>query len=102
MFDEYLKPHRVEIPISHVPAVQVPVNSAGVPSSTTIDQDAPSLNNPVAPVSNNPFINVFAPEPSSDVSSSEDECCLDIHLIDGHVFTGGISDEDANSLDTSN
>nr|GEZ04428.1 retrovirus-related Pol polyprotein from transposon TNT 1-94 [Tanacetum cinerariifolium] len=29
-------------------------------------------NNPVAPVDNNPFINVFAPEPSSDASSSED------------------------------
>nr|GEV57675.1 hypothetical protein [Tanacetum cinerariifolium] len=29
------------------------------------------------------------------------KCCLDIHLIEGHVFTGGIGDEDANSLDTS-
>nr|GFC01179.1 retrovirus-related Pol polyprotein from transposon TNT 1-94 [Tanacetum cinerariifolium] len=29
-------------------------------------------NNPVAPVDNNPFINVFAPEPSSDASSSGD------------------------------
>nr|GEV49033.1 retrovirus-related Pol polyprotein from transposon TNT 1-94 [Tanacetum cinerariifolium] len=28
--------------------------------------------NPVAPVDNNPFINVFAPEPSSDASSSGD------------------------------
>ncbi|GKF77061.1 hypothetical protein Tco_0229531, partial [Tanacetum coccineum] len=79
---------------------QVPVNSAGTPSSTTIDQDAPfpshspsssalhspSLHqgvaaestliedNPFAPVDNNPFINVFAPEPSSDASSSEDLC----------------------------
>nr|GEV88319.1 hypothetical protein [Tanacetum cinerariifolium] len=78
--------------------VQVPVNSAGAPSSTTIDQDAPSLSilfsysalqspslhqgiaaestlmkdNPVAPVDNNPFINVFAPKPSSDASSSGD------------------------------
>nr|GFB21842.1 uncharacterized mitochondrial protein AtMg00810-like [Tanacetum cinerariifolium] len=80
------------------PAVQVPVNSACTPSSTTIYQDAPSLSispsslalqspsihqgvaaestlvedNPVAPVDNNPFINVFALEPSSDASSSED------------------------------
>nr|GEZ39665.1 retrovirus-related Pol polyprotein from transposon TNT 1-94 [Tanacetum cinerariifolium] len=78
--------------------VQVPVNSAGTPSSTTIDQDAPSPSispssttlqspslhqgvaaestliedNPVAPVDYNPFINVFASEPSSDASSSED------------------------------
>nr|GEY83999.1 retrovirus-related Pol polyprotein from transposon TNT 1-94 [Tanacetum cinerariifolium] len=78
--------------------VQAPVNSTGTPSSTTIDQYAPSPSispssstlqshslhqgvaaestfiedNPVALVDNNPFINVFAPEPSSDTSSSED------------------------------
>ncbi|GJW89575.1 retrovirus-related pol polyprotein from transposon TNT 1-94 [Tanacetum coccineum] len=79
-------------------AVPVPVNSAGTPSSTTIDQDAPSLShsplfsalqspsshqgvatvstiiqdNPFVPVANNPFVNVFAPEPSSEASSSGD------------------------------
>ncbi|GJS99096.1 retrovirus-related pol polyprotein from transposon TNT 1-94 [Tanacetum coccineum] len=42
MFDEYLEPLRVERPVSPAPAVQVLVNSAGTPSSTTIDQDAPS------------------------------------------------------------
>nr|GEX88428.1 hypothetical protein [Tanacetum cinerariifolium] len=42
MFDEYLEPPRVERPVPPAPAVQVPVNSAGTPSSTTIDQDAPS------------------------------------------------------------
>nr|GEZ96283.1 uncharacterized mitochondrial protein AtMg00810-like [Tanacetum cinerariifolium] len=42
MFDEYLEPHRVERPVSPASAVQVPVNSAGTPSSTTIDQDAHS------------------------------------------------------------
>ncbi|GKD10347.1 gag-pol polyprotein [Tanacetum coccineum] len=42
MFDEYLDPPRVERPVSPAPAVSVPVNSAGTPSSTTIDQDAPS------------------------------------------------------------
>nr|GFD12240.1 hypothetical protein [Tanacetum cinerariifolium] len=98
MFDEYLKPPRVERPVSPAPTVQAPVNSPGTPSSTTIDQDAPSLSispsssalqshslhqgvvgestfmedNPVAPVDNNPFINVLAPEPSSDPSSSGD------------------------------
>nr|GEU48396.1 hypothetical protein [Tanacetum cinerariifolium] len=98
MFDEYLEPHRVERPVSPAPAVQVSVNSAGTPSSTTIDQDAPSPSispsssalqslslhqgvagestlmedNPVAPVDNNPFINVFALEPSSVASSSGD------------------------------
>nr|GEY71535.1 retrovirus-related Pol polyprotein from transposon TNT 1-94 [Tanacetum cinerariifolium] len=44
MFDEYLEPHRVERPVSPAPAVQVPVNSAGTPSSTTIDHDALSPN----------------------------------------------------------
>nr|GEV42895.1 retrovirus-related Pol polyprotein from transposon TNT 1-94 [Tanacetum cinerariifolium] len=79
-------------------AVQAPVNSASPPSSTTIDQDAPSPSispsssalqshslhqgvasestfmedNQVAFIDNNPFINVFAPEPSSDASSSGD------------------------------
>nr|GEZ45430.1 retrovirus-related Pol polyprotein from transposon TNT 1-94 [Tanacetum cinerariifolium] len=43
MFDEYLEPPRVERPLSPAPAVQAPVNSAGTPSSTTIDQGAPSL-----------------------------------------------------------
>ncbi|GKF54681.1 integrase, catalytic region, zinc finger, CCHC-type containing protein, partial [Tanacetum coccineum] len=42
MFNEYLDPPSVEKPISPAPAVPVPVNSAGTPSSTTIDQDAPS------------------------------------------------------------
>ncbi|GJZ93699.1 retrovirus-related pol polyprotein from transposon TNT 1-94 [Tanacetum coccineum] len=42
MFDEYLEPPRVDRPVSPASAVPVPVNSAGTPSSTTIDQDAPS------------------------------------------------------------
>nr|GEU82237.1 integrase, catalytic region, zinc finger, CCHC-type, peptidase aspartic, catalytic [Tanacetum cinerariifolium] len=98
MFDEYLEPPRVERPVSPAPAVQALVNSAGTPSSTTIDQDAPSPSispsssalqshslhqgiavestliedNLVAPVDNNRFINEFAPEPSSDTSSYGD------------------------------
>ncbi|GJW40638.1 retrovirus-related pol polyprotein from transposon TNT 1-94 [Tanacetum coccineum] len=98
MFDEYMEPPRVKRPISATPTVQVPVNSAGTPSSTTIDQDAPSPShspsssalqspslhqgvaaestlledNPFAPVVNNPFINVFAPEPSFEASSFRD------------------------------
>ncbi|GKF70735.1 hypothetical protein Tco_0203792 [Tanacetum coccineum] len=93
MFDEYMEPPRVERPVSPAPAVSVPVNSAGIPSSTPIDQDAPSPShspsssafqspslrkgvaadstlmedNPFAPVDNHPFINVFA---SSKASSS--------------------------------
>nr|GEZ53835.1 copia protein [Tanacetum cinerariifolium] len=97
MFDEYLEPPRVEKLVSPAPTVQAPVNSASTPSSTTIDQDAPSPSisssssalqshslhqgvsaestliedNLVAPVDNNPFINVFALEPSSDASSGD-------------------------------
>nr|GEU74574.1 hypothetical protein [Tanacetum cinerariifolium] len=79
-------------------AVQALVNSAGTPSSTTIDQDAPTLSispsssalqyhslhqgftaepnyiedHTIALVDNNPFVNVFAPEPQSEASSSGD------------------------------
>ncbi|GJZ17231.1 retrovirus-related pol polyprotein from transposon TNT 1-94 [Tanacetum coccineum] len=42
MFDEYLEPPSVERPVPLAPVVPVPVVSAGTPSSTTIDQDAPS------------------------------------------------------------
>nr|GEV29022.1 retrovirus-related Pol polyprotein from transposon TNT 1-94 [Tanacetum cinerariifolium] len=42
MFDEYLELPRVKRLVSPAIAVPVPVNSAGTPSSTTIDQDAPS------------------------------------------------------------
>ncbi|GJV80821.1 retrovirus-related pol polyprotein from transposon TNT 1-94 [Tanacetum coccineum] len=98
MFDEYLEPTRVKRPVSPALAVSVSVTSVGTPSSTTIDQDAPSPShspssstlqspslhqgvaaestlmedNPFAPVDNKPFINVFAPEPSSKASSSGD------------------------------
>nr|GEU71562.1 integrase, catalytic region, zinc finger, CCHC-type, peptidase aspartic, catalytic [Tanacetum cinerariifolium] len=42
MFDEYFKPPSVERLVPPAPVVQVPVVSTGTPSSTTIDQDAPS------------------------------------------------------------
>ncbi|GJW74477.1 retrovirus-related pol polyprotein from transposon TNT 1-94 [Tanacetum coccineum] len=98
MFDEYLEPPRVERPVSPALTVPVPVNSTGTPSSTTIDQAAPSPShlqsslalqspsshqgvaarstiieaNPFAHVDNDPFVNVFAPESSSKASSSGD------------------------------
>ncbi|GJR89145.1 retrovirus-related pol polyprotein from transposon TNT 1-94 [Tanacetum coccineum] len=81
-----------------MPGQIILVNSAGTPSSTTIDQDAPSPShspsssalqspslhkgiaadstlmedNPFSPVDNHPFIKVFAPEPSFEASSSKD------------------------------
>nr|GEX98740.1 hypothetical protein [Tanacetum cinerariifolium] len=98
MFDEYLEPPRAERLDSPAQAVQVLVSSAGTPLSTTIDQDVPSPHispsssalqshslppgiiaepyfmedHTVAPVGTNPFVNVFAPEPHSEASSSGD------------------------------
>ncbi|GJZ14220.1 retrovirus-related pol polyprotein from transposon TNT 1-94 [Tanacetum coccineum] len=97
MFDEYFEPLGFERLVPPAPAVQVLVASTGTPSSTTIDQDASSTSyspsssvveppishqrvaagptiegNPFAQASNDPFVNVFAPEPSSDKSSSGD------------------------------
>nr|GEW02307.1 retrovirus-related Pol polyprotein from transposon TNT 1-94 [Tanacetum cinerariifolium] len=85
-------------PVHPAQVVQAPVNSAGTPSSTSIDQDAPSPSispsssalqshslhpgvtaeprymedHLVAPVDNNPFVNVVALEPHSEASSSGD------------------------------
>ncbi|GJT05392.1 integrase, catalytic region, zinc finger, CCHC-type containing protein [Tanacetum coccineum] len=42
MFNKYLEPTRVERPVSPAPTVSVSVTLAGTPSSTTLDQDAPS------------------------------------------------------------
>ncbi|GKF71903.1 hypothetical protein Tco_0208017 [Tanacetum coccineum] len=107
MFNEYLEPTRVERPVSPAPAVLVSVTSAGTPSSTTIDQDAPSPshsssssalqspslhqgvaaestlmeNNLFAPVDNDPFINVFAPKPSFEASSSRDLSSVDAPYV---------------------
>nr|GEW91561.1 integrase, catalytic region, zinc finger, CCHC-type, peptidase aspartic, catalytic [Tanacetum cinerariifolium] len=98
MFDEYLEPPHIERLVSPALAVSVPVNLAGTPSSIATDQDAPSPShspssselqspslqqgvaakstimedNPLAPVDNDPFVNVFAPKPSSEASSFGD------------------------------
>nr|GEW66429.1 retrovirus-related Pol polyprotein from transposon TNT 1-94 [Tanacetum cinerariifolium] len=98
MVDEYLEPLRIERLVSLAPAVLVPVNTVSTPSSTTIDQDAPCPShspsflafrspsllqgvaaestimevNPFSPVDNDPFVNMFASEPSSKASSSRD------------------------------
>nr|GEU72982.1 retrovirus-related Pol polyprotein from transposon TNT 1-94 [Tanacetum cinerariifolium] len=98
-FDEYLKPPRVKRSVSPATAVLIPIISAGIPSSTTIDQDAPSLShspstsalqypclhhgvldgstsiedNPLAPIDNDPFVNVFTLKPSSEALTSGDD-----------------------------
>ncbi|GJY24076.1 retrovirus-related pol polyprotein from transposon TNT 1-94 [Tanacetum coccineum] len=115
MFNEYLEPPRVERLVPPTPAIQVLVNSASTPSSTTIDQDAPSAShspsssalqspsshqgvvagstiiedNPFAPVYNDPFVNVFASEPSSDASSSGDvSSAKSTHVTQPHHYLG--------------
>ncbi|GJY64302.1 retrovirus-related pol polyprotein from transposon TNT 1-94 [Tanacetum coccineum] len=95
IFNEYFEPPRVKRHVPLAPAVQVPVVLAGTPSSTSIDQDASSTShspsslevrppishqgvaaeptiedNPFAQADNDPFVNVFVPEPSSEESSS--------------------------------
>nr|GEU66120.1 retrovirus-related Pol polyprotein from transposon TNT 1-94 [Tanacetum cinerariifolium] len=87
----------VERSVPPAPAVQVLVVLAGTPSSTTIDQDTPSTShsasssivqpsishqgvaarhtfedNPFAQANNDPFVNVFSPEPNYKESSSWD------------------------------
>nr|GEZ19220.1 Gag-Pol polyprotein [Tanacetum cinerariifolium] len=98
MFDEYLDPPRADRPGLPAQVVQPPISLAGTPLSTTIDQDAPSPHislsssapqshslppgivvephlmedHNVAPVDDNPFVNVFASEPPFEASSSGD------------------------------
>ncbi|GJW84213.1 retrovirus-related pol polyprotein from transposon TNT 1-94 [Tanacetum coccineum] len=100
MFNKYLEPPHVERPVPILlPSAQVfSVTQHGTPSSTTIDQDAPSPSqspsssalqslslhqgviaesplmedNPFAPIDNDHFINVFTLEPRSEASSSGD------------------------------
>nr|GEU54936.1 hypothetical protein [Tanacetum cinerariifolium] len=98
MFDEYMEHPRTERLIPPAQPVQASVTLAGIPSSTTIDKDAPSPSispsssalqshslhqgiaaeptymedDHVAPVDNNPLDNVFATEPHSEASSSGD------------------------------
>ncbi|GJT30841.1 retrovirus-related pol polyprotein from transposon TNT 1-94 [Tanacetum coccineum] len=110
-----IKPPRVKRLVSPAPTVPVLINSAGTPSSTTIDQEAPSpshspsssalqspishqgvaagstiiQDNPFAPIDNNPFINVFALEPSSETSSSGDVSSAEsTHISQPHHHLG--------------
>ncbi|GJR98858.1 retrovirus-related pol polyprotein from transposon TNT 1-94 [Tanacetum coccineum] len=67
IFNEYMEPLRVKRPVFPAPAVQVPVNLAGVAAESTLRKD-----NPFAPIDNDPFLNVFSSEPISDASSFGD------------------------------
>ncbi|GKC36026.1 hypothetical protein Tco_1048410 [Tanacetum coccineum] len=115
MFDEYLEPPHIERSVSSTIAVQVPVLSAGTPSSTAIDQDAPSLShsppssefqppishqgvaagstiiedNPFTNAGNDPFVNVFSLEPSFEASSFGDVSSAEsTHVTQPHHYLG--------------
>nr|GEU36792.1 hypothetical protein [Tanacetum cinerariifolium] len=102
MFNEYFEPPGVERLVYPALAVPVPVISAGTLSSPTIDQDVlltiyslsssvlqPTISHqgvtarptikdsPFSQSDNDPFVNVFTLEPSSDESSSGDEEGID-------------------------
>nr|GEY85450.1 retrovirus-related Pol polyprotein from transposon TNT 1-94 [Tanacetum cinerariifolium] len=109
MFDEYLEPLRVDRLVSSTLAVLVPINLAGTPSYIAINQDAPSPShspsssalqspclhqvittesslmdeNPFASVNNDPFINIFALEPTSAASSFGDASSANSAYIAG-------------------
>ncbi|GJQ93783.1 hypothetical protein Tco_0004922 [Tanacetum coccineum] len=104
MFDEYFNPPPSVV--SLVPTIVAPrhADPIGTPSSTTIDQDAPSpitsqtlqetqsLVIPsgveehfhdikVAHLDNDPFFGVLIPEPNSEESSSRDIIPTNVHLV---------------------
>ncbi|GJX70976.1 retrovirus-related pol polyprotein from transposon TNT 1-94 [Tanacetum coccineum] len=110
-----INPLRVERLVPFATIIHVPVSSVSSPSSTTIDQDAPSISyspssselqppafhqgnavgcniiedNPFAPADNDPFVNVFALKPSSEVSSSGDICSAESsHVTQPHHHLG--------------
>ncbi|GKD19695.1 putative ribonuclease H-like domain-containing protein [Tanacetum coccineum] len=84
MFDELLTPPPsvdypapgVIAPIADVVALK-PAASTGSPSSTTIDQDAPS---PIAHMGNDLYFGIPIPEVPSDQSSSTDSIHTIVHL----------------------
>ncbi|GJX46157.1 retrovirus-related pol polyprotein from transposon TNT 1-94 [Tanacetum coccineum] len=73
-------------PVDHpVPKVLAPeaIVSTGTPSSTFVDQDAPSLNHDikVAHMDNNPYFGIPIPKPSSEESSSQVVTPNNVHSL---------------------
>nr|GEY82411.1 retrovirus-related Pol polyprotein from transposon TNT 1-94 [Tanacetum cinerariifolium] len=96
-FYEYFEPSTVDQQVPLAPSVYIPVNPPCPSVSIFVDQDAPSEGhspssldhqssslhhgvaanhslkvNPFAPTDNEPFVNIFAPDASSKVSSSRE------------------------------
>ncbi|GJT74764.1 hypothetical protein Tco_1041489 [Tanacetum coccineum] len=104
MFDEYFNPPpSVASPVPAVVALE-PIDSTSTPSSTSVDQDAPSLSTSqtpqeiqspkipssveehfhdieVAHLDNDPFFGVLIPEPNFEESSSRDVIPTNVHSV---------------------
>ncbi|GKF03170.1 retrovirus-related pol polyprotein from transposon TNT 1-94 [Tanacetum coccineum] len=78
MFDEYFNPPPSVV--SLVPAAAAPrlADPTGTPSSTIIDQDAPSA---IAHLDNDPFFGVLILEPNSEESSLKDVIPTNVHSV---------------------
>ncbi|GKF31005.1 hypothetical protein Tco_0100803, partial [Tanacetum coccineum] len=74
MFDEYFNPPPSVASLVLVVAALVSADSTGSPSSTPVDQDAPSPNN-------DPFFGVPIPEPNSKESSSRNVILTNMHSV---------------------
>ncbi|GJX46891.1 retrovirus-related pol polyprotein from transposon TNT 1-94 [Tanacetum coccineum] len=77
MFDEYFNPPPSFASLVPVVVAPEPADSTGTPSSTHIDQDAPS---PIAHLHNDPFFGVPIPEPNSEESSLRDVIPTNVKL----------------------
>nr|GEY69061.1 hypothetical protein [Tanacetum cinerariifolium] len=102
MFDEYFEPLSVDQQVPHAPAVRILVNLPCPSVSISVDQDAPSEGHspsssnhqsssvhhgvasdhslevtPFVPADNEPFVNIFSLDMSSEVSSSGETSIAD-------------------------
>ncbi|GJW13545.1 hypothetical protein Tco_0017678 [Tanacetum coccineum] len=75
MFDEYFSPPPSVASLVPIIVALVPADSTSLPSSTLLDQDAPSPNN-------DPFFGVPVLEPNSKESSSRDVILTNVHSAD--------------------
>ncbi|GKD38550.1 retrovirus-related pol polyprotein from transposon TNT 1-94 [Tanacetum coccineum] len=98
MFDEYLEPPCVERPVSTALAVLAPVNSAGTPSSTTIDQDTPSLSHSLSSLAlQSPSLHLGV---ATDSTLMDDNpfAHVDNHPFYKHIFSGTYKDHPLDNI----
>ncbi|GKE44451.1 retrovirus-related pol polyprotein from transposon TNT 1-94, partial [Tanacetum coccineum] len=74
IFNEYFNPPPSVASLVPIVVAPDPADSTGSPSSTSVDQDAPSPNN-------DPFFGVLILEPNSEESSSMDVISTNVHSV---------------------